>query len=133
MISTKVLLIHSIFKEKLIKTQKKILSAIIGSAFVASLAATPIVNAAANPFAAKSLASGYMVAEADTKAADAMPGNDKAMSEGKMKDGKCSTGKCGASKKMAMKDKAAADAKAKEGNCSAEKKMKEGNCSAEKK
>lgn len=35
------------------KTHKKILPAIISSAFVASLAATPIVNTVANPFAAK--------------------------------------------------------------------------------
>lgn len=92
-------------------TKKSIALAITG-AFALSIAATT-VNAAENPFAAKSLASGYQVAD---------------NSEGKMKDGKCATGKCGASKKAAM-EKAAA-AKAKEGKCSADK-MKEGACSSE--
>ena len=87
------------------KTQKTITLAISG-AFALSIAATSI-NAAENPFSAKTLSSGYQVAGNDTK----------------MKDGKCSTGKCGASKKAAME-------KAKDGSCSAEK-MKEGACSAE--
>lgn len=108
------------------KTQKSI-SLAVGSAFALSIAATSI-NAAENPFALKSLANGYQVAEADTKA----------------KDGKCATGKCGSSmKKKAEKAKegscsadkanaAAATDKAKEGSCSADK-MKEGSCSADKK
>ena len=95
------------------KTQNKALVLALGGAFAASLASAPIAGAAENPFAAKSLASGYMVAEADM-----------AKDGEKMKDGKCGTGKCGASKKK-MKEKA------KEGNCSAEMKDKEGNCSAE--
>ncbi len=89
------------------KVTNKPLALAIGSAFVASIAATSI-HAAENPFALKSLSSGYMVADAE-----------------KMKDGKCGTDKCSAAKKKAMADKA------KEGNCSADK-MKEGNCSAEK-
>jgi len=96
------------------KTQNKALVMALGSAFAATLATAPMVHAAENPFAAKSLASGYMVAEADM-----------AKDGEKMKDGKCGTGKCGASKKKMMKEKA------KEGNCSAEMKDKEGNCSAE--
>jgi len=91
-------------------TQKTIALAISG-AFTLSIAATSI-QAAENPFTAKSLSSGYQVADADTK----------------MKDGKCSTGKCGATKKKVMKDKM--EDKAKEGSCSAEK-MKDGSCSAE--
>ncbi len=104
------------------KTQKTIALAISG-AFALSIAATS-VNAAENPFSAKTLSSGYQVADNTTTT--------------KMKDGKCSTGKCGATKKAAMKkdmaDKAAMEKapmeKSKEGSCSAEK-MKEGNCSAE--
>jgi uncharacterized low-complexity protein len=92
------------------KTQKTIALA-IGGAFALSIAATS-ANAASNPFAIKSLASGYQVAENDSK----------------MKDGKCSTGKCGASKKASM-EKAHTD-KTKDGSCSAAK-MKEGACSAE--
>jgi uncharacterized low-complexity protein len=88
-------------------TQKTIALA-IGSAFALSIAVTT-VNAAENPFAVKSLSSGYQVAD---------------QHEMKAKDGKCGTGKCGATKKKADK--------AKEGSCSAEK-MKEGSCGTEKK
>ncbi|MGZ8258064.1 MAG: hypothetical protein ACXWTR_02690 [Methylotenera sp.] len=92
-------------------TQKTIALA-IGGAFALSIAAIS-VNAAENPFAMKSLASGYQVADNTT---------------GKMKDGKCAAGKCGANKKAAMEKEAME--KSKEGSCSAEK-MKEGACSAE--
>ena len=94
------------------KASSKTLSLVIGSAFAATVA-TASVHAAENPFAAKSLASGYMVAE-----------NDK--TDGKMKDGKCGTGKCSAERKKAMSDKAH------EGSCSADK-SKEGSCHADKK
>jgi len=104
------------FKEfKMNKTQKTI-SLAIGGAFALSIAAAT-VNAAENPFALKSLSSGYQVAEHDAKG----------------HDGKCATGKCGANKKKAEKAKegsCSAD-KMKEGSCSAEK-MKEGSCSADK-
>ncbi len=105
------------------KTQKSIALA-LGGAFALSMAATP-VNAAENPFALKTLSSGYQVADHH---------------EEKMKDGKCGTGKCGAEKK-AGEAKCSAE-KAGEAKCSAEKageakcsaeKMKEGTCSAEKK
>ena len=89
---------------------KKSMAVVIGSAFVASIAATS-VNAAENPFVIKSLSSGYMVAEAD-----------------KAKDGKCGTGKCGADKKA--EGSCGAD-KAKEGSCNADK-AKEGACNADK-
>jgi len=95
------------------KVTNKTLALAVGGAFVASIAATS-VHAAENPFALKSLSSGYMVAEAD-----------------KMKDGKCGTGKCSAEKKKAAKEGACSADKAKEGACSAEK-AKEGACSAEK-
>lgn len=89
-------------------TTQKTIALAIGGAFALSIAATS-VQAGANPFNAKTLSSGYQVAEADTK----------------MKDGKCGTGKCGANKKANME-------KAHEGSCSAEK-AAEGKCSAEKK
>lgn len=104
------------------QTQKTIALA-IGGAFALSVAATT-VNAAENPFAMKSLSSGYQVADHH---------------EEKMKDGKCGAGKCGAEK--AKEGKCSAE-KAAEGKCSAEKaaegkcsadKMKEGKCSADKK
>jgi uncharacterized low-complexity protein len=86
--------------------QKKTLAIVLGGAFAASLAMSPIVNADQNPFAMNTLSKGYLVADA--------------------KDGKCGTGKCGANKK-------AAEAKAAEANCSADKKAAEANCSADKK
>lgn len=89
---------------------KKSMAVVIGGAFVASIAATT-VNAAENPFALKSLSSGYMVAEAD-----------------KARDGKCGTGKCGADKKA---EGACGADKAKEGSCHADK-AKEGSCHADK-
>ena len=102
------------------KAINKTLALAVGSAFVASITATSI-HAAENPFALKSLSSGYMVADADAD---------------KMKDGKCGTGKCSAAKKKAMTEKTKEGAcsadKMKEGACSAEMKAKEGNCSADK-
>lgn len=97
------------------KTQKTI-SLAIGGAFALSIAATTI-SAAENPFALKSLSSGYQVADNTTKA----------------KDGKCATGKCGASMKKSEKvaeGKCSAE-KAHEGKCGGEKAV-EGKCSAEK-
>lgn len=92
-------------------TTKKTLAVVLGGAFVASIAATT-VNAAENPFAIKSLSSGYMVADAS-----------------KAKDGKCGTGKCGANKNKA--EAAGSADKAKEGSCHADK-AGEGSCSADK-
>lgn len=103
----------------------KTLSLAIGGALALSVAAT-VVNAAENPFALKSLASGYQVADAhDAKAADGKCGTGKCgtaekAKEMKMKDGKCGTGKCGSAEKM------------NEGSCGGEK-AKEGSCGGEKK
>ncbi|MGB4812947.1 MAG: hypothetical protein WBP13_10785 [Methylophilaceae bacterium] len=97
-------------------TIQKALLASVGAAFALSVA-TPIM-AGENPFALKTLSSGYQVADnGDTK----------------MKDGKCGAGKCGADKKKhkKMKDGSCHHDKAKEGSCSADK-MKEGSCSADK-
>lgn len=57
--------------------KKKAIGVAVGSAFVAGMAVAPMANAADNPFALKSLQSGYMVAEAKTPEA------------------KCGQGKCG--------------------------------------
>lgn len=108
-------------------TTHKALFASVGAAFALSVAVP--ATAAENPFALKTLSSGYQVADNhDTKA----------------KEGKCGTGKCGASHKKSKnkaKDGACSHDKAKEGSCSHDKakegacsaeKMKEGACSAEK-
>lgn len=106
------------------KTQKNI-SLAIGGALVLSVAATT-VSAVENPFALKTLATGYQVAEHDAKATEGKCGTGKCGSadkakEMKMKDGKCGAGKCGSSAE-----------KMKEGNCGGEK-SKEGACGGEKK
>lgn len=98
-------------------TTPKKLALAIGGSLALSIASTAL-HAAENPFTAKSLASGYMVAE---NTAD------------KMKDGKCGAGKCGASKKPAAektKEGKCSTDKAKEAACGADK-TKEGKCSAD--
>lgn len=95
-------------------TSTKALALAVGGAFALSIAATT-VNAASNPFTAKSLSSGYMVAEADTK----------------MKDGKCNTGKCSANKKKPEAMEGKAMEKSADGSCHADMKMKEGSCHAD--
>lgn len=99
------------------KSQNKTLALVLGGAFAAAVGVSPVVHAAENPFALKTLSSGYMVA-------DHHEGGEK------MKDGKCGAGKCGANmkKKKAEEGNCGADKKAKEGNCGAEKKDKEGSC-----
>ena len=89
----------------------------VSSAFLLTVGATAVNAASENPFAIKSLSSGYQVADNHA---------DKA------KDGKCGEGKCGAE----MKDGAKTDAKMKDGKCGAEMKdgaktdakMKDGKC-----
>ncbi len=110
------------------KTQKTI-SLAIGGALALSVAATT-VNAAENPFALKTLATGYQVADAhDAKATDGKCGTGKCgtaekAKEMKMHDAKCGAGKAGGAEKTAEK--------AKEGACGGEK-AKEGSCGGEKK
>jgi len=102
-------------------TRNSITLAISGGAFAISIA-TCSANASENPFALKSLASGYQVADIAVKMKDGDCSADM-----KMKDGDCS-----AEMKKEMADKAAvASEKSKDGSCSAEKKMKDGDCSAE--
>ena len=121
---------------------KKPLAAAIGSAFAATLVASPIVNAEQNPFSMNELSSGYQVADMEGKC------GGKKEREGncggkKEKEGNCGgkkmeegEGKCGA-KKKAVKEGQCGEAKCggnmksdkaeKEGNCGG-KKSKEGNC-----
>ncbi|MEQ1669065.1 MAG: hypothetical protein ABL868_11480 [Sulfuriferula sp.] len=81
-----------------------------------ALLSTGFAHALTSPFMSQSLQQGYMVAEADTKAADSKCGasTNKATNSQcgakmnttaqpvvptkKMKDGKCGEGKCGANK-----------------------------------
>lgn len=89
-------------------TNKAVALAVSG-AFALTIGAASI-NAAENPFAIKSLSSGYQVADNHEKAKDGKCGEGKC-GEGmkkEMKDGKCGEGKCGHGDK---------DAKAKDGKC----------------
>ena len=98
------------------KSSNKTIALAVAGALALSLSAVS-VQAASNPFAIKSLSSGYQVADATADTGT------------KMKDGKCGTGKCGANKEKAKMEKEMAD-KGKEGSCSAEK-AAEGKCSAD--
>jgi len=99
---------------------KKSIALAVGGAFALSLSAAT-VSAAENPFAIKTLSSGYQVADNHA---------DKGA------DGKCGEGKCGAEKKAhdgkCGGEKKAADGKCGEGKCGANKEAHEGKCGAEK-
>lgn len=90
------------------KSSNKVVALAVSSAFALSIGAASI-NAAENPFAIKSLSSGYQVADHHEKG----------------KDGKCGEGKCGEGMKKEMKD-----GKCGEGKCGHEDKAKssEGKC-----
>ena len=118
------------------------LSAVIGAAFVTSVALSPVASAADASFAANNLQAGYTLADnmegkcgeakcgADhkDKKAEAKCGADK-KAEGKCGADKKAEGSCGADKKA--EGKCGADKKA-EGSCGADKKA-EGKCGADKK
>jgi uncharacterized low-complexity protein len=119
----------------MMKTNKSVALA-VSSAFLLSISATTI-SAAENPFAIKSLSSGYQVADNHAnKAKDGKCGEGKCGAE-KAKDGKCGEGKCGEEMKKAHDGKCGegkcgegmkkTDAKAKDGKCG------EGKCGTEKK
>ena len=108
------------------KTSNKTIALALSGAFALSIAATTI-NAAENPFAIKSLSSGYQVADHHEKMKDGKCGEGKCgaemkkemgdkMHDDKMKDGKCGEGKCGAEMKKDMTDKAH------DGKCGTDKK-----------
>ncbi len=98
-------------------TTNKTIALALSGAFALSVAATTL-NAAENPFAIKSLSSGYQVADAD-KAKDGKCGEGKCSAEKKEMSEKAHDGKCGADKKT---DAKAADGKCGEGKCGADKK-----------
>jgi len=100
------------------KSTKNSLAIALGAAFVTSLAAAPVANAAENPFAMSELSSGYQVAEmAEGKCGEGKCGGDKMKKEGKCGEGKMDKeGKCGEGKMD------------KEGKCGEGKVKKEGKC-----
>lgn len=87
------------------------LAVALGTSFVISLASSPVVNAAVNPFSATDFSNGYMVAEGNC--------GDKKAEEGKCGDNKSEEGKCGEKK---------AEGKCGEGKCGEKRKAHEGKC-----
>ena len=84
------------------KQQLKPLAAALGTTFAVTLAASPLVNAAENPFSVTAYESGYMVAgDTEGKCGEAKCGGDKDEAEGKCGEAKCggdkeeAEGKCG--------------------------------------
>lgn len=92
------------------------ITALIGSAFVASLASASFADTSANPFGAEELAQGYSLL------ADAHEGAKEG--EGTCGEGKCGEGKCGES---TGGEAAPGDGNATEGNAT-EGKAGEGKC-----
>lgn len=94
---------------------KKPIAAAVGTAFLASVALSPLAAATENPFQLNPLEAGYSLAE-------------KAEAEGKCGEGKCGEeGKCGG--KAATKE--SGEAKQAEGKCGAGKGAAEGKCGAQ--
>jgi len=92
------------------KRTLKPVAAVLGTTFAVALAASPIANAANNPFSLTEISSGYMVADqAEGKCGEGKCGEgkakDKKESKGKSRvakdgdkksdEGKCGEGKCG--------------------------------------
>jgi uncharacterized low-complexity protein len=91
---------------------KMSISALVGAAFVASAALSPMTQAASSDLSAKPLSSGYTLAEkTEGKCGEAKCGGKK------KEEGKCGEGKCGGEKK-----KADDEGKCGEGKCGGEKK-----------
>jgi len=95
--------------------QNKTLTLALGTAFAASLAAAPALQAGENPFQMESLKSGFQVA--DNKGGEAKCGGDKA-GESKCGGDKAGESKCGGDK--AGESKCGGD-KAKESKCGGDK------------
>jgi uncharacterized low-complexity protein len=108
------------------------IAAALGTTFVVSLAASPVVLAAENPFALNNLSSGYMVAE-EGKCGEGKCGENKDTSaEGKCGEDKEAEGKCGENKeaegKCGENKDTSAEGKCGEGKCGEKQKAHEGKC-----
>jgi len=108
------------------KYQLKPVAAALGTTFAVALAASPIANAAQNPFSVTAFDSGYMVAgDAEGKC-----GGDKG-AEGKCGGDKGAEGKCGGDKSEA-EGKCGGDKSEAEGKCGGDKSEAEGKCGGDK-
>ena len=103
----------------LMKRTLKPVVAALGTTFVVALAASPIANAANNPFSITEISSGYIVADkAEGKCGEGKCGGAKAK-DTKETEGKCGEGKCGGGKSHEAKDggKKTGEGKCGEGKC----------------
>ena len=103
----------------LMKRTLKPLAAALGTTFIVALAASPIANAADNPFSITEISSGYIVADkAEGKCGEGKCGGAKAK-DTKETEGKCGEGKCGGGKSHEAKDggKKTGEGKCGEGKC----------------
>jgi uncharacterized low-complexity protein len=98
------------------KTNLNPITAAIGTVFVITMANSPVVNAAENPFAMNDIGSGYMVADKDRSCGETFCGE-------KARTGKNPEGKCG-------EEKAAKETEGKcgEGKCGGAEKDKDRSC-----
>ncbi|HSR63246.1 MAG TPA: hypothetical protein VLN56_07565 [Gammaproteobacteria bacterium] len=91
------------------KSKLKPVAAVLGTTFVVSMAASPVANAADNPFQMNELSSGYMIADShEGKCGDK---GEEGKCGDKGEEGKCGEGKCG--------DKKESEGKCGEGKCGA--------------
>jgi uncharacterized low-complexity protein len=91
------------------------LAVALGTTFAISLTASPIINAAENPFAATEFSNGYMVAE-EGKCGEGKCG-DKKGEEGKCGDKMGEEGKCGDKKAEGSCGDKKEEGKCGEGKC----------------
>ncbi|MFP6681548.1 MAG: hypothetical protein VCB07_05050 [Gammaproteobacteria bacterium] len=98
----------------------KPIAAALGTTFAVTLAASPLANAAQNPFSVTAFDTGYMVAGEEGKCGEGRCGEGKC-GEGKTKNEEMSKDEAGA-KEKAMEEKAeGGEPKCGEGKCGGDK------------
>ncbi len=109
------------------KKQLKPIAAALGTTFAVTLAASPLANAAENPFSVTTFESGYMVSgDAEGKCGEGKCGGDKSEAEGK-----CGGEKAGGDKAEG-EGKCGGDKAEGEGKCGGDKAEGEGKCGGDK-
>ena len=96
------------------------IAAALGTTFAVTLAASPLANAAQNPFSVTAFDTGYMVAgDAEGKCGEGKCGGDKSEEA----EGKCGEGKCGGDHDAdgGHGEKGEAEGKCGEGKCGGDK------------
>jgi uncharacterized low-complexity protein len=100
------------------KYQLKPIAAALGTTFAVSLAMSPVLHAADNPFSMAEYQNGYMVAEGEGKCGEGKGEAEGKCGEGKGEaEGKCGEGKGEAEGKCGEGKEEAAEGKCGEGKC----------------